>query len=187
MKKFIITLMLIALLAASCFVVNGYTNISNGTECFLCSLGYSGGTIKVLNVYTSGTPISGNLVTIYTYSGSNTQKWKIVLNDDLPGVPPSEVPTDSYRILTMGDSTETLALNYNQSSNGGCTVYPYDTNDTNDFPVGFNTASGGGYTIWLVNRPSRYLGNSGSTNGSQCYWYIIGNNGISSEDIWLML
>jgi len=182
MKKFIITLMLIALLAASCFVVNGYTSISNGTECFLCSLGYSGGTIKVLNVYTSGTPVSGDLVTIYTYSGSNTQKWKIVQNTNLSGS-----SYYSYRIITKGDSTETLALNYNQSSNGGCTVYPYTSNSIYDYPVGFNTETGGGYSIWLYNRANRYLGNSGSSNGSQCFWYIIGESGIHSEDIWLML
>ena len=182
MKKLIVSLILIAILVASCSVVCGYTTIANNTVCNLCSLGYSAGTIKVLNVYTSGTPVSGDLVTIYTYSGSDTQTWKIVQNTNLSGELYS-----SYRIVTMGDSNETLALNYNQSSNGGCTVYPYTSNNTNDYPVGFNTASGGGYTIWLIKRPTRYLGNSGSSNGSQCYWYIIGNSGIHSEDIWLML
>lgn len=182
MKKLIISLMLIAVLVASCTVVYGYTNISNYTQCYFYSSGYSSatGTLKVLNVYTSGTPSAGTSVTIYSYSGSNTQKWEIIDNVDI-----SSSLSGTYRVVTM--ALTTLALNYNQSTTK-CTVYYFDPllNSPNDYAIGFNTASGG-YTIWLCNRPSRYLGNSGSSNGSQCYWYTVGNNGVGSEDIWIML
>ena len=179
MKKLITSLMLIALLIVSCTVVYGYADIQN-TECFFCSLGYSGGTIKVLNVYTSGTPAAGNLVTIYTYSGSKSQKWGVIKNQNLPGI-----SSDSYSVVSIGNTD--VALNYHQADEG-CTVYYYGSaNYYQDYPIAFNTASGGGYTIWLYYRDDKYLGNTGSSNGDQCEWKTIDNNGISSENIWLML
>ena len=33
---------------------------------------------------------------------------------------------------------------------------------------------------------NRYLGNTGSANGSQCFWKTEGNNGISADDVWIM-
>ena len=131
MKKLMTSLMLIVLLATSCFVVYGYTSISNYTQCFLGSLGYSGGNIKVLNVYTSGTPAAGNSVTIYTYSGSNTQKWEIIDNVDI-----SSSLSGTYRVETMANTT--LALNFNQSTTK-CTVYYFDPllNSADDYAIGF--------------------------------------------------
>ena len=161
MKKLISMLMLITLLVASCSVVYGYTSIPNYTQCFFYSLGYSSatGTLKVLNVYTSGTPAAGDTVTLYSYSGSNTQKWEIINNVDV-----SQSLSGTYRVLTMGNTT--LALNYT-NGNTPCTVYYFDplVNNPNNYAVNFDTYSSG-YTIWLNYYSSRYLGNSGSSNGA---------------------
>lgn len=180
MKKLVVMFLLVALFVASCSIAYGYTDITNHTQCFFCSLGYSTGTIKVLNVYTSGTPASGNLVTIYLYSGSNSQKWEIIKNQNLPGI-----STDSYRVVSVGNSD--VALNYHQSDEG-CTVYYYGSaNYYMDYPIAFNSASSGSYTIWLYYRSTKYLGNTGSSNGDQCKWKTSSNSGISSEDKWYML
>ena len=179
MKKLLISLMLLAILTASCSVVYGYSNITTPKICYLCSLGYSVGSNKVLNVYTSGAPAPDDLVTIYDYSGSSSQKWVIRSNDDMSGI-----PSDTYRITSYGNAS--LALNYD-SSTTKCIVDGYSVYNYTKFPILFNYETGGGYSIWLYYFSNRYLGNSGSSNGAQCYWYVIGNSGIHSEDIWLML
>ncbi len=132
-----------------------------------------------MNVYTSGTPAADDLVTIYNYTGSSSQKWKIILNQNLPGI-----SSESYRIMSVGNTN--VGLNYNQSTTK-CTVYYVGAaNYYMDYPVAFESITGG-HTIWLYYRNTRYLGNSGSSNGDQCYWYIIGESGIHSEDIWGMM
>jgi len=132
---------------------------------------------KVLNVYTSSPPVSGNMVTLYTYTDSNYQKWFFSSNSDI-----ENAPSNSYRIVPLlGPS---LALNYNQATTK-CTLYPFATNLITDYPVFFDWLTNG-YAIYLASNTHRYLGNSANSNGAQCYWYYLGTNSyIHDEDLWL--
>ena len=131
---------------------------------------------QVLNVYTSGTPKSGDNVTLYTYSGSNSQKWTNTLVDTASGV-------SKYAIKCTG--VPSISLNYNQATTK-CTVYTIANNSTNDYYLIFANGSYGIVVkLWHY---GRYLGNSATTNGAQCYWYQMSpgwtNASIHKEDNW---
>jgi len=110
----------------------------------------------VMNVYTSGTPLSGDSVTLYTPSGSQSQSW---FNQKISG-------TSYYRM--EGYYQGNIALNYNQATTK-CTVYTHSGNVALDYQL---TYPNGSYAnlIHLVGR-SRNLGTSGNSNGAQLYWY----------------
>jgi len=179
MKKTITSILLIVLLLTINSTVYGYVDIPSGISRFFYSKGYSyNAPLKVLNVYTSGTPAADNLVTIYNWTDDPSQEWYIISNDDI-----ANVSSDSYRVASVAN--DNVALNYRQDTNG-CTVYYFGSlNYYKDYPIGFESVTGGGYTIWLYYRDF-YLGNTGSTNGSQCLWKTEGNNGISADDVWIM-
>lgn len=130
---------------------------------------------KVLNVYTSGTPSSGNNVTLYTANNSfnnNTQCWVV-----------SELDDNYYTIWLECDGD--LGLNINQATSK-CTVYSiYDNfcnGDYDDYQITFSHISGNTYAILLPGW-HRYLSHSGDYNGSQCYW-ISDANGYNSNYYW---
>lgn len=180
MKRLVSILAVAILFLTVGSTVFGYDTTLGGFTCFMYSYGYSyNAPLKVLNVYTSGTPVSGDLVTLYSWSESDTQRWKILANDDIDGV-----ANDTYRVLSV--AANTLALNYNQATTK-CTVYPFDgnVNDYHDYPVDFEEVTNG-HVIWLHYRSGRYLGNSANVVGAQCYWYLISNTGIHQEDIWCL-
>ena len=178
-KKVLVLLTVVFIITVIGSVVYGYDTMQDGAQCFMYSKGYSyQAPLRVLNIYTDYTPVSGDLVTLYSWSESDLQLWKIVLNDDL-----NWVPSSSYRVESAANYS--LALNYNQATTK-CTMYPYASNDADDFPIGFESLNGGGHILWLYNRSNRYLWNSGNYLGAQCYWHTVDNSGVSSEDVWCL-
>ena len=127
---------------------------------------------KVLNVYTSGTPASGDNVTLYTYSGSTSQKWTN-----------TSVSSTSYAIRCTHNAY--ISLNYNQATTK-CTVYTIAGNTTSDYYLSFADGSYG--IVVKLTSSGRYLGNSATTDGAQCYWYKMSsgwtNANIHKEDNW---
>lgn len=119
-------------------------------------------TSKVLNVSTDGTPSSGNNVTIWSWSNNQTQWWM----NEFCGYDDSG--TACYRVVLYQTGLTGLALNYNQATTK-CTIYPYGSNYYYDYRIVWLTGSYGHLIIlndrWLT------LGTSGSSLGSQCYWY----------------
>lgn len=181
MKKLITLILAVVLSLTAASAVYAFDTVTEGNSRLFYSKGYSDNApLKVLNVWTSGTPAADNLVTIYNWTDDDSQKWNIVLNDDLDGI-----ASDSYRIASKGNPT--VALNYRQDTSG-CTLYYWGpANYYRDYPIGFMNVTGGGYTIWLYYRNTLYLGNTGITNGSQCYWKTYNSNsGISTDDVWIM-
>ena len=132
------------------------------------SYGYSP---YVLNVYTSGSPASGDMVTLYSSSGSASQSWK---NDIV------SISNYEYKIACWYNNS--LTLNYNQATTK-CTVYPYINNTAADYVINYQPGTYG-LVISLPGR-SRYLGNSGNYSGAQCYWYLYGST-IYNEDNWVV-
>lgn len=181
MKKLTaLMIMTLIILNVAC-IVYGFDEVSTGNSRLFYSKGYSDNApLKVLNVWTSGTPAVDNLVTIYNWTDDDSQKWNIVKNNDISGINP-----DSYRVVSKGNNV--LALNYRQDTTG-CTLYYFGPqNYYQDYPIGFNSVAGGGYTIWLYYRNTLYLGNTGITNGSQCFWKTYdSSSGISVNDVWVM-
>ena len=174
-KKRVIMIVLLVLLCcvySSVFAVE----IEDSGPWKFTSYGYSP---RVLNVYTDYTPYSGAKVTLYSWSGSTNQQWRIFpLYGYVNGA-----PIGTYRIVPQ--SNLDLVLNYNQATTK-CTVYDWATNNLSDYPVSFANASGD-VVIILAFYGSRYLGNSGNYNGAQCYWYYYGPNSyIHDEDVWIM-
>ena len=130
---------------------------------------------QVLNVYTSGAPASGNNVTLYTYSGSISQSWMNTENT---------ASTSTKYVIRCATDTS-LSLNYNQATTK-CTVYTVANNNPNDFYLTFANGSYG--IVVKLFSSGRYLGNSATTNGAQCYWYQMSsgwtNANIHKEDNW---
>ena len=132
-------------------------------------------TSKVLNVYTSGTPSSGNNVTLYTANNSLynvTQSWEFI-----------SVGNSKYKlVLTYYPD---LGVNLNQATSK-CTVYSVASNnaagDYDDYQVTVSTLSNGANRIILPGW-SKYLGHNGDYNGSQCYWYST-SGGYNSDYYW---
>ena len=110
----------------------------------------------VLNVYTSGTPVSGDTVTIYAASGSASQSWK---NLTLPG--------GGFRFALYYD-TGGLSLNYQQSTTK-CTVYPYGSNVLDDYKLRYDPGDYG--ALIVLNERGRFLGTSSNSSTTVCYWY----------------
>ncbi len=127
---------------------------------------------QVLNVYTSGTPASGDSVTLYLYSGSNSQKWTN-----------TSVSSTSYAIRCTHNAY--ISLNYNQATTK-CTVYTVAGNVTDDYYLSFADGTYG--IVVKLTSSGRYLGNSATTNGAQCYWYKMSPGwtdlSIHKEDNW---
>lgn len=128
----------------------------------------------VLNVYTSGTPASGNSVTLYTDSNNSynyTQVWTVYKDQHHP----SHNRFSLYYI-------DNLALNYQQSTQN-CTIYPWLTNHNagfdEDYLIDFVNINGTVNVVRLALRPY-YLIHSGANSGSQYKWYTTQNYYSSS-------
>lgn len=124
---------------------------------------------KVLNVATDGVPVSGNNVTVWAWDDNQTQWWLNQYNGS------------NYRVALYGFSLCYLGLNYHQTTTK-CTVYPFDDNIADDYTITFLTGNYE-YIIMLTNR-GKVLGTSGSSSGSQCYWYSVpdGSSPSSSQN-----
>ncbi len=155
LSKKLLSVLIICVLMASIFVPMASAS-SNYT---IASSSNSG---QVLNVYTWGaTAQSGQNVTIWQSSGSNTQLW-------------NHVPSGGYFIIRSTSNTD-VSLNYNQAT-GKCTVYDIATNNAHnthgDYLIRTNITSGGlADTMSLPHYTNKYLtATYGLHNGSQLYW-----------------
>ena len=141
-------------------------------------------TSYVLNVYTSGTPSSGNSVTAYTYSGSSSQQWTN-----------TSVSSSAYALRPT--SANALSLNYNQAT-GLATVYAVASNVADDYYLKYiesaftdsnsNAINSNERTtiVRLANR-QLYMYISSVSNGTQLQWESLPTNGaydIAFADTW---
>ncbi len=179
MKKLIIVLIVVTVIVSFNNVVFGYETFQGTPTGYLMSKYYlnNGLPPKVLNIWVEGTPAANNLVTLYQWTQDSTQRWIIHSNNDIYGG-----ISGTYRVESYANTN--LALNYHQTTTK-CTMYTYapNTNPATDYSLNFEGANGGGYIIWL-DYYGKYLWNSGSYNGAQCYWHSPDGNGVSTEDIW---
>ena len=158
--------------------INAHSISDNTNYKFVC-LEYG----KVLNVYTSGSPASGDSVTLYTSSGgytNSTQCWEFLQA--------SEYSTNSPVIkkLVLYYNTS-LVANYHQADTA-CTLYPWaspneDFEDYLVYIMGYNNMPNQIYVPMVLR--DVYLGNSDSYDGAPCKWYS--TSYYYPEDVWTLL
>ena len=173
----IVLLSCIVLVFSISIPINAHSITDNTNYKFVC-IEYG----KVLNVYTSGSPASGDSVTLYTSSGgytNNTQAWAFK-----PAIEYSTSTVIKKLVLYYDD---TLVANYHQADET-CTLYPWNSpnEEYRDYLVyimGYNDIPNQIYVPMVLR--DVYLGNSGSYDGAACKWYSTGY--YYPEDVWTLI
>ncbi len=131
-----------------------------------------------MNVYTGGTPVSGNRVTLYTSSNgfaNPTQCWKFMLTPEYSYSP------YIYKLCLY--SNDALVANYHQADST-CTLYTWEDDSFAVYLV-FPQSSDTGTNDIVIKMVLRdmYLGNTDDSNGANCKWFGVTET-IPDKDIW---